>query len=69
LKITTRRIRFRASIVTLLCAIAAIGICFVVVSPVLRCLAFGAVFFSLLFLTKTLTREDLCWLKGLIYQK
>jgi stage V sporulation protein B len=69
LKITERKIDLRAAIITMTCAVAAVGICVTVPSPLLRCLAFGAVFFSMLFLLRVLGREDIYWLKGLIYKK
>lgn len=69
IKITHQRIDLRAAVITLGCTIAAIGICATVSSPGVRCIAFGAVFFSLLFLLKVLGREDIHWLKGLIYKK
>ena len=69
LKITNRRIDPRAPIITLGCAVAAVGICSVVPSPLPRCLAFAAILFCLLFLLKVLRREDIHWLKGLVYKK
>ena len=69
LKITERKIDLPAAIITMTCAVAGVGICGAVPSPWLRCLAFGAVFFSMLFLIRILGREDLQWLKGLIYKK
>jgi stage V sporulation protein B len=69
LNITQRKINLPAAVITMACAVAAVGICGAVPSPWLRCLAFGAVFFCMLFLLRILGREDIHWLKGLIYKK
>ena len=69
LKITEQKIDLSAAIITMTCAVAAVGICAAVPSPWLRSLAFCAVFFSMLFLMRILGREDIHWLKGLIYKK
>jgi stage V sporulation protein B len=69
LKITERKIDLPAAVITMTCTVAAVGICAPVPSPWLRCLSFGAVFFSMLFLLRILGREDIHWIKGLIYKK
>lgn len=69
LKITERKIDLPAAVITMTCAVAAVGICAPVPSSWLRCLSFGAVFFSMLFLLRILGREDIHWIKGLIYKK
>lgn len=69
LKITEQRIDLRAAIITMTCALAAVGICRTIPSPLPRSLAFVTVFFCLLFLLRILSREDIHWLKGLLYKK
>ena len=69
LKITQRKIDIIDAIFTIICTIASIGICGAVSIPLLRCLTFAAVYFSLLFLLRVLNHEDIRWLKGLICKK
>ena len=69
LKITEQEIDLHCAITALVCAVAAIGICSPVPSPMIRCLAFGVVLFSMLFLLRVLNKEDIRWIKGLIYKK
>lgn len=69
LKITGQRIDPRTPIITLGCAAIGVGICRIIPLPFLRCAAFVAVLFCLLFLLNILTREDFQWLRGLICKK
>ena len=69
IKITEQKIDLPAAVITITCALAAVGICGSVPSPWLRCLTFGGVFFSMLFLLRILNREDIHWLKGLVCKK
>lgn len=69
IKITGQEIDLKTAVVTLGCCIAATGLCGSFPSPWLRCLAFVAAFFSALFLLRVLSKEDIHWFKGLIYQK
>ena len=69
IKITRQPIDLCSALLTLGCGLAGAGLCMEVPSPWLRCLAFGAVYFSALFLFRILGKEDIQWLKGLVYNK
>lgn len=69
LKITGQCIDPRTPMVTLGCAAVAVWICAAIQQPLMRCLAFITVLFCLLFLLKILSKEDVHWLKGLVYKK
>jgi stage V sporulation protein B len=69
MKITEQKIDLGAAISTMACAVVSVGICATIPAPWIRCLAFVALFFSMLFLLRVLDREDIRWLKGLVYKK
>lgn len=66
LKITNQKSELLTPLLTIGCAVGAVGLCSVIHQPVLRCVAFGAVLFSLLFLMNILNREDVQWIRGLV---
>ena len=57
------------SLLSLLCAAFGIALCSQIPVVWLRGVAFGAVFFALLFLTNVVNKADLTWAKGLVYKK
>ena len=69
IQITGQRVPIGTAITTIGCCLISVGICAIVPVPLLRSLAFTAVFFSMLFLLGVLKRADIHWIKGLIYQK
>lgn len=69
LKITGERIPFHVPATTIAAAIAAVWAAGHLVPPLMRAAAFTIILFCLLFLLKILRREDIRWIKGLIYKK
>lgn len=69
LKITGERIPIGAPIITLLAAAAAVWAAGYVTIPVFRAVAYLIILFCTLFLLGILNREDILWVKGLIYKK
>lgn len=69
LMITKERIAMSTPLLTLLGACAAVWAAGFVTMPVLRAGAFLVILVCLLFLLGILSREDIRWIKGLIYKK
>lgn len=69
LKITGRSLDLRTALFTLACGALSVWLCASISDPILRCISFGAVLTSALVLLGVLRKEDLRWLKGLIYRK
>lgn len=69
LMITNERIGLSTPLLTLLGAFAAVWAAGFVAMPVLRAGAFLVILVCLLFLLGILSREDIRWIKGLIYKK
>ena len=69
LLITKITIPVRIPAMTLAAAAAAVYAAGYVPSPLLRSAAFITILTCLLFLLKVLSREDIAWVKGLIYKK
>ena len=69
LKITGETIQFHIPVLTIASALAAVWAARYLPAPMPRSIAFIIILFCLLFLLKVLDREDLRWLKGLIYRK
>ena len=69
MKITRQQVDLRSAIITLGCTTIVIGVCSVVPSAWMRCICFVGAFFSSLFLLRILNREDIHWIKGLVYKK
>lgn len=69
LMITNERIGLSTPLLTLLGAFAAVWAAGFVTMPVLRAGAFLVILVCLLFLLGILSREDIRWIKGLIYKK
>jgi len=69
LRITSQKIPFHIPAITLGAAIFALWICHYVTGAVIRSAAYVAIMLCLLFLLKILSREDIRWIKGLIYKK
>lgn len=69
LHITAQKIPIHIPLLTLVAAILSLWICSFVSGAVLRALAYAIVLLCLLFLMKILSKEDLHWIKGLIYKK
>lgn len=69
LKITGERISFHIPITAISAAMAAVWAAGHLNTPLMRAAAFAVILFCLLFLLKILRREDIQWVKGLIYKK
>lgn len=69
LRITTQKIPVRIPLLTLGAAILAVWICHFAKGAVLQSAAYVVVLLCLLFLMRILSREDIRWIKGLIYKK
>lgn len=69
LKITGEKIPLRIPMLTFIAAAGSIWACGFVTFPVARCAAFLTILICLLFLLRILTKEDIVWIKGLIYKK
>ncbi|MBQ8768177.1 MAG: polysaccharide biosynthesis C-terminal domain-containing protein [Oscillospiraceae bacterium] len=69
LRITVQRIPLRIPLLTLVAAILALWICHFVTGAVFRAAAYVIILLCLLFLMRILSREDIRWIKGLIYKK
>lgn len=69
LKITGERIPFHVPATTIAAGITAVWVAEHLTTPLMRSAAFTAILICLLFLLKILRKEDIRWIKGLIYQK
>ena len=69
MKITRLQIPIAIPLMTLAAASAAVYAAGYVPSPLLRSAAYITILTCLLFLLKVLSREDIAWIKGLIYKK
>ena len=69
LKITKEAIPLHIPLLTLACAVFAVWAAHFVAIPMWRSLCFVLILGCLLFLMKILSREDIRWVKGLIYKK
>lgn len=69
LKITGQKLPFHIPAITLSAALLSVWICGFVPSTVFRTGCFLIILTCLLFLLKILSREDIRWVKGLIYKK
>lgn len=69
LRITSQKIPYHIPLLTLGAAIVAIWICHFVTGAFFRAAAYVIILLCLLFLMKILSREDIRWIKGLIYKK
>lgn len=69
IKITGYQISLHRLIITLSSAAIGIWLCKTVTNPWMSAIAFTALLFSLLFLLGVLNKEDLNWIKGLIFKK
>lgn len=69
LKITIRRIPFYIPALSIASAIFSIWACTFVGQPFIRCLCFGLILGSLLFLFRILTWKDIRWIRSLIQKK
>ena len=69
LRITKITIPFYVPTTTLAAAVAAIWVSRFVPSPLLRSFAYVTILTCLLFLLKVLSKEDIAWIKGLVFQK
>ena len=69
LKITKESIPPSIPVLTILAACGAVWAAGFVAAPVLRALAFLTILVCLLFLMGILDREDIRWIKGLVYKK
>ena len=69
IKITGYQISLHRLIITLSSAVIGIWLCKTVTSPWMSAIAFTALLFSLLFILGVLNKEDLNWIKGLIFKK
>jgi O-antigen/teichoic acid export membrane protein len=67
--ITKERIHIHIPIATLAVGCAAVWVSGFVAQPVISALAFSVILFCGLFLCGVLSKEDLLWIKGLIWQK
>ena len=69
LKITGEKLPFHIPALTIASALAAVWAAGFLAVPMLRVAAFLAILVCLLFLLKFLSRDDLIWIKGLVYRK
>lgn len=69
LKITAEKIPLRIPLLTTLAVLAATWAAGFLTAPLMRAAAFTVILICLLFLLKILQREDIQWIKGLIYRK
>lgn len=69
LKITGQHVPFHIPALTMSAALVSVWAAHFVHTPVLKTLSFLAILPCLLFLMKILSREDIRWVKGLIYKK
>lgn len=69
LKITEEHIAFHIPVLTIAAAVLAVWAVQTLSAPLIRAIAFIVILLCLLFLLKILNREDLHWIKGLIYKK
>lgn len=69
LRITVQKIPCRTPLLTLGAAILAVWICHFAKGAVLQSAAYVVVLLCLLFLMRILSKEDIRWIKGLIYKK
>lgn len=69
LRITAQKIPYHIPLLTLGAAAIAVWICHFAKGAVLQSAAYVAVLLCLLFLMRILSREDIRWIKGLIYKK
>ena len=69
LKITGQHVPFHIPALTMSAALASVWAAHFVHTPVLKTLSFLAILPCLLFLMRILSREDIRWVKGLIYKK
>ena len=69
LKITGEALPFYIPALTLAAALASVWAAGFLAAPMMRVAAFIAILVCLLFLLKIISREDLSWIKGLIYRK
>ncbi len=69
LRITAQTIPLHIPLLTVSAAALAIFICRFVTGAVLRSAAYAVILLCLLFLMKILSKEDLRWIKGLVYKK
>ncbi len=64
--ITHKKPRFTAPLLTILAAIAAMGVCNLIPSPLISCIAYPIMLLCLLTLFGVIGKEDFIWIKGLI---
>lgn len=69
LRITVQRIPIHIPLLTLTAAILSLWICSFVAGAILRSVSYALILLCLLFLMKILSKEDLHWIKGLVYKK
>jgi stage V sporulation protein B len=69
MKITNQGLNLRRALLTLGCGALSVWPCASISDPILRCISFGAILNSALVLLGVLRKEDLRWLKGLVYRK
>ena len=69
LRITAQKIPPRTPLLTLGAMALALWLCHFATGSVLRSTAYAIMLLCLLFLMRVLSREDIRWLKGLIYKK
>lgn len=69
LKITGESISFHIPALTIASGLAAVWASQFVSQPVFRCLAYVTILVCVLFLLRILNREDIHWIKGLLYKK
>lgn len=69
LRITAQKIPYHIPMLTIGAAIFALWICHFVTGAIFRAAAYTVLLLCLLFLMKILDREDIRWIKGLVYKK
>lgn len=69
LKITKLRLSPAPPVLAACACVLSVGVSSLVASPVLRCGAFGVIFFCGLYLVKVVSAEDIRWLSGLLRWK